>query len=388
MTGGPAVLVLSTADWDRPLWTNKQHLSVQLAARGADVTYVNSIGARVPGLSIDDLARAVGRIRKLAGRRAGAGAPTAPPPPNVTVVTPAALPFHRRRSPIWPFNRLMVRRAVARWLAAPRHQRVLWAFMPVTYGLEDEAAATVYHCVDLLAHFPGVDGQAFAAGEANLAARGVPAIASSRGVARHLEDSGFGSVRLWENVADTDRFRAAARTGTRTAGAVVYGGNLTPHKVDFDLLRAVARLPGVTLHIAGPVAEGGGDGGAATALLTEPGIVHHGTLTPDALAALFARCTVGLIPYLANDYTGGVFPMKTYEYLAAGLAVVSTPLPSLTSTTDVHLADGEAFVAAVAAEQAVPDDAVVARRWRAAEPHSWPARGDAAMALIEELLAR
>ena len=37
------------------------------------------------------------------------------------------------------------------------------------------------------------------------------------------------------------------------------------------------------------------------------------------LAREVGRSTVGLIPYQVNDHTAGVFPMKVYEYLAAGL---------------------------------------------------------------------
>ena len=31
-----------------------------------------------------------------------------------------------------------------------------------------------------------------------------------------------------------------------------------------------------------------------------------------------------LIPYALNELTDGIFPMKVYEYLAAGLPVVAT----------------------------------------------------------------
>ena len=38
MTARPHdVVMLSTADWDNPFWTNKQHVAVQLAASGCRV---------------------------------------------------------------------------------------------------------------------------------------------------------------------------------------------------------------------------------------------------------------------------------------------------------------------------------------------------------------
>ena len=62
------------------------------------------------------------------------------------------------------------------------------------------------------------------------------------------------------------------------------------------------------------------------------------------------------MPYAINDLTRSVFPMKVYEYLAAGLPVVTTPLPALAETPGVIIAaDAPATVAAL--ERALADDA-------------------------------
>ncbi|MFN4300354.1 MAG: glycosyltransferase [Thermaurantimonas sp.] len=50
---------------------------------------------------------------------------------------------------------------------------------------------------------------------------------------------------------------------------------------------------------------------------------------------------VGLIPYLINDRTSGVFPTKYYEYLACNKPVVTTPLPDLTDKVSGHVAVAE-----------------------------------------------
>ncbi|MFN4298927.1 MAG: glycosyltransferase [Thermaurantimonas sp.] len=50
---------------------------------------------------------------------------------------------------------------------------------------------------------------------------------------------------------------------------------------------------------------------------------------------------VGLIPYLVNDRTSGVFPTKYYEYLACNKPVVTTPLPDLIDKVSGHMAVAE-----------------------------------------------
>ena len=75
--------------------------------------------------------------------------------------------------------------------------------------------------------------------------------------------------------------------------------------------------------------------------------------------------------------------MKVYEYLAAGLPVVATPLPALDGVEDVVIAaDAEAMAAALDAELAMPTRPSCARSARAAAAsHSWDAR-------IEQIEAR
>lgn len=41
-------VMFSTADWDEPYWTNKQHTASLLASRGWRVLYVESVGFRSP----------------------------------------------------------------------------------------------------------------------------------------------------------------------------------------------------------------------------------------------------------------------------------------------------------------------------------------------------
>nr|WP_255669150.1 glycosyltransferase [Aeromicrobium duanguangcaii] len=261
---------------------------------------------------------------------------------------------------------------------------MLWTYTPVTFGLE-RSVPTVYHCVDLLGSQAGISQSVVEKGERALARAGAVAGASSEAVSRHLRDVGFRRIEEWPNVADLEVFAAGATSSPRRPRAV-FAGNLTESKVDFRLLAELLGA-GIEVHLAGPISEGGGDSHRAVRDLERAGAIHHGMVGPQELADLLRSSTVGLIPYVINEYTRGVNPLKTYEYLAAGLAVVSTPVPAVVpDSVDVFVAaTAEQLVARVRDLLPVPDEAAVDRRGAHASSHGWRDRGVRMRALVDEL---
>ncbi len=376
------LLVVGTADWNQPIATN-QHYMVRELSKADDVSMVfsESLGLRRPEIKVRDLRRIISRLMRPFTRSVAARRPI---PANVQVVSPFVLPYHAgifRR-----FNSWSLRRSVGAWLKEPTG-RVLWTYSPVTYGLEDHSDVAVYHCVDLLGTVPGIDGALIERAEVELARKGITAIASSDVVRRHLLNIGFEDVLLWENVADTEAIQSHISTSdVRDPKAVIFAGNLAPNKVDFGLLRAVVEA-GFHLRLAGPVAQGGGSAEGLLAELTDAGATYLGTLSVEELGVQMSSTAVGLIPYLQNDYTRGVSPLKTYEYLAAGLAVVATDLPGVAPRPgDVWVAaDGSAqFVASLHEACASVSHESIERRRLIAERHSWSARGEQARILLRE----
>ena len=185
-------------------------------------------------------------------------------------------------------------------------------------------------------------------------------------------------------MADTERFATALEEGPADAAMaalprprIVFTGAVVATKLDLELLEGVARArPGWTIALVGPV--GAGDPRTdISALERLPNIHLLGARPYAALPEVLRGADVALVPYAINELTRSVFPMKVYEYLAAGLPVVTTPLPALTGTPGVVVAaDGPATVAAV--ERALAEDGPAARRARSAAVHgnSWDARLD------------
>jgi glycosyltransferase involved in cell wall biosynthesis len=145
--------------------------------------------------------------------------------------------------------------------------------------------------------------------------------------------------------------------------------------------------------LVGPV--GLGDAARAPRELAEllalPGVRALGAREPAALPAFLRHADVALVPFLDNEHTRGSFPLKIWEYLAAGLPVVATPLPNLRALAGegwlLRLARGpEAFAAAVReAAAGAPEER--GRRLERARAHDWPARIEALCAAVGAALA-
>lgn len=323
-------------------------------------------------------------FRRLTSRSSKLQDPSSkrPIPNDAKVVSPWVIPRHAGITA--KINRFLLRRQLRAWRLSPR-PTVLWSYTPVTYDLFRDADATVYHCVDLLAEFPGIDKFAFRSGEKELSHLGVSAVASSEVVAEHLREQGFTSVSTWPNVADVETY-LSRDDSIRIAGRVVFAGNLSANKVDSSLIIALAES-GFEVVLAGPISQGGGDETILKAL-RHPRIQHVGMLQPDRLSALYSSAVVGIIPYLHNRYTRGVSPLKTFEYLAAGLSVVSTSLPGVVDrpghvwTADTH---GD-FIDAVRKAADAPSAQVIFERQAIARQHSWSGRRGQIHKLVQSQL--
>jgi hypothetical protein len=98
---------------------------------------------------------------------------------------------------------------------------------------------------------------------------------------------------------------------------------------------------------------------------------------------------VCLVPFRENAVSRAASPLKLYEYLAAGRAVVSTPVPDLTFLGSVvrSARSQDEFLAAI--EEVLPlahDPIEQQRRLEVAAQHSWQQRAQVALKWIEKAL--
>jgi glycosyltransferase involved in cell wall biosynthesis len=371
---GRDIVCVGFADWDTELWTNQHHLMARLA-RDNRVLFVESLGLRQPQLAGRDLARIARRLRRgIAPPRAVDG---------LHVLSPLVVPLHRSGLVRALNARLLptlVRRAARRLgLRAP----ILWAYVPQAEVLIDalEPSLIVYHCVDDIAAHGRIDTASFRAAEERFAVRADLVLASAPALAARLRTLSD-NVMDAPNVADTELFARALEPGPLDAGMValeppriVFTGAIAATKLDIPLLLALARArPAWSFALVGPV--GLGDPHTdISALAAEPNIYLLGPRSYAQLPDVLRAADVGLIPYARNQLTDSIFPMKVYEYLAAGLPVIATPLPALQAVTEVQsAADAESIAELI--DEALAEDSPERRaeRSRAAAAHSWDRR--------------
>jgi teichuronic acid biosynthesis glycosyltransferase TuaH len=159
-------------------------------------------------------------------------------------------------------------------------------------------------------------------------------------------------------------------------------------RLDLGLLEGVSAA-GAGIRVVGPRADR--DPAFARRLdawLSAPGVEWLGPQPSAALGPLLATASVGLTPYADTAFNRSSFPLKTLEYLANGLPVVSTDLPAahwLEAGDDLAIARGAAeFVDLVVDRiRAGRDRAGDERRLAVARLHSWDARARRLLDLMD-----
>lgn len=121
------------------------------------------------------------------------------------------------------------------------------------------------------------------------------------------------------NGVDTAQFSGVGDLGARPA-ACVYVGALDA-RFDGAQVDVWARAhPDVPFTVAGP---------STGARSNPPNLSYPGAVAYEALPRLLHGARVGLLPLSGHPLNAGRSPMKLYEYLAAGLAVVARETPVL-----------------------------------------------------------
>ncbi len=366
MIEGQTILCFASG-YDAPP-TSKHHVMHILAERNT-VLWVNYHASRLPTASSSDLAYLAKKLGQVF-----AGIKT--PRENLHVLTPLVVPLP---GSAWAkrLNRrlliLQIRRVLRKVGRGPVQ---LWSFTPdVSYllGRFGEQKA-VYYCVDDHASFTGYDRQQVLRDEEDLCRRADLVVTTSMALQEAKKGLNPNTILVPHGV-DYDHFSRAFTEDLPAPADVAdipqprlgfFG--LIRDWVDVDLLAEVARRRSDWQIVL--IGDSTVDLSPYRALSN----MHFlGRKPYEQLPAYCRQFDVGLIPFRINELTLAVNPIKLREYLAAGLPVVSTPLPEARLYEHLIEIAGTADEFVTAVETCLgADPAGRARRAAAMVAETWP----------------
>jgi len=322
MIEGRTILCFASG-YDAPP-TSKHHV-MHLLAQANTVLWVNYHASRTPKAGASDLLYVA---RKLGEVAAGLRRPRR----NLYTLTPLAAPLPHRR---WArsLNRMLVACQIRRVLGEIRTGPLqVWSFAPdVAYLLGAfDAEKIVYYCVDDFASFDGYNSDQVLRDERELCRRASLVVTTSEALQQAKRRLNPNTILVTHGV-DYRHFARALSGGL--SGPDDLAGIAHPILGFFGLIREW-----VDLHLVAEVARRRPDwnfvflGESRRDLGPYRRLPNMHFLGPKRYEDLPAYCKcfdAGMIPFKINDLTRAVNPIKLREYLAAGLPVVSTPLPEV-----------------------------------------------------------
>jgi glycosyltransferase involved in cell wall biosynthesis len=371
---GRDILCIGAADWHTDLLTNQQHL-LKRAAEHNRILFVESLGLRRPQLAPRDLRRMARRLRD--------GLDPLREVDGLHVLSPVVVPLHTNRAVRALNTELLTRYCSWAVRKVGLHEPVLFSFVPQAEVLLDrlDLSQVLYYTDDDYPAKAGIDAESFLAAERRFAPRADVILASAPELVTRMQALND-NVLYAPNVADTRLFAQALEPGPIDAELaqlpgprIVFVGAILAAKIDIDLVVQLARLrPDWSFAFVGPV----GPGDPRTnidALRRLPNVHLLGYRPYEKLPEVLRGAHATIVPYLLDGEMRSVFPMKTYEYLAAGLPVVSTPLETLEDVPEVIKAGtAEEFAARLQEAMDGDNDRLRAERSIGAQSHSWESR--------------
>lgn len=316
----PCDLICFANDWFADPLSKKQVMT-RLAQKHR-VLWINSINNRRPQLAAKDFRRT---FQKLAGFRRG----LVKVEQNIWVLTPLYLPFHGVAF-VRKLNRQLLGWQIRR--AAQRlgfEKPVTWTFLPNTADVVGTLGecCIIYHCVDEYGAFTDA-GPEVPLREKELILKSDLVITCSD----YLQESKKQinpSTYLVTHGVDFPHFSRAA-TETAALPAEVSGlprpilgfHGLLADWVDLNVIRDIAsRRPSWSIVLIGRSETD------LTPIQGLPNVHWLGHRPYQRLPEYLRAFDFAILPFVCNELTLNSNPLKLREYLAAGLPVISAPLP-------------------------------------------------------------
>jgi glycosyltransferase involved in cell wall biosynthesis len=327
-------IICFASGWDyHP--TSKHHV-MRALSRENNVIWVNWHASRRPKATWADVRAIAARLWQI---RKGARRVTS----QITTVTPWQVPMPGSKLAC-QFNAFSVRRAVQKVLdRLPDWPVQIWSFAPDMVDLVGAFGEelVVYYCVDAFGEFPGYDADLIERRERELMARSDLVFATSPPLYEtkrqthdnvHFIQHGVNHAHLSRAVTEDFPIPEDLKKLPRPILGFV---GVIGEWVDLSLVAGLAkRCPDASVVMIGPEVTSRGPCAGLKNIHWLGGRDHV------KLPAYLQHFDVGLIPFTKAPLAYNANPIKLFEYLAAGVPVVSSSLPVIQEIPDsVWLAD-------------------------------------------------
>ncbi|WP_339905889.1 glycosyltransferase, partial [uncultured Cyclobacterium sp.] len=155
-------------------------------------------------------------------------------------------------------------------------------------------------------------------------------LVTSRMLQKDLESLSGKKVAYFPNAADFDLFKTAYNEQVPPPKdlkdiprpIIGYTGNIC-HRLDYDLIESICKAnPDKSLVMVGPRNH---QGHTNIDLDLIPNLYFTGPKKIEQLPQYLAHFQLLILPFLCNEVTKSIYPLKINEYLASGKPIVATP---------------------------------------------------------------
>ncbi len=310
---------------------------------------------------------------------------------------PPILPF-RSSKIVNRINGVILRR----WLRAQTnklgmHNPIFWNFQPAMPGLASavDPSLVLFHCVDDFAAVPHwwQQQKAMRDREAESCREADVVVCTGRMLVDERRQYNA-NIHFVAEGADVPLFATAADEATAIPediadmpGKIIGYAGVIDFRLDVALLRYLAeREPHWSVALIGPIR---GDAPGLAELRAMPNVRFFGNRPIEQLPAYLKALDVCMIPYVLNDFTHHIFPLKLYEYMAAGKPIAATAMAEMTPYDGEEMriaSSSEDFHAAVRDAVATDSPERRAARRAAAREHSWDHRAGEISDILSPML--
>jgi len=310
--------------------TSKHHIMRQFSQTN-EVLWIEAAGMRAPRLSSAyDRARLLTKARAMLRR-------SRPVLDNVHVFSPPTVPYPQSRVARF-LNQALYSMTIARELRrldiGP--SPLMWVFAPQCepYIRGLSRRLTIYHCVDRWSAFADFDPTTLDRNEADLCGRSDVIFASAEDLAERCRRYSS-NVHYVPHGVDHAHFARALEAGPIPDDIAdipeprIGFFGLIHEWVDTDLIGRLADALPFSFVLLGATKSD------LSALTSKKNVFHLGR-RPYALLPDYCRgFAASVVPFRMTELTMSVNPIKLREYAAAGLPVVSSPLPEVRRCADI-----------------------------------------------------